>query len=223
MNGSGVLVVSPHPDDEVLGIGGSIARFADEGRDIVVAIMTRGCPPLFDQQQIDNVRSEAREAHQILGVRDTLFYDFPSAQLDTVPQHELNQVLSRLILDVAPEVVFIPFRGDVHQDHQRVFDAAMVALRPNSHKVMTSVYAFETLSETNWNAPTITAAFSPDCYVRIDDYLDKKLRAMAAYRSQLCTYPHERSLEAVEVLARYRGATVGTRAAEAFVTIREVV
>jgi N-acetylglucosamine malate deacetylase 1 len=223
-NGDGsVLVIAPHPDDEVLGVGGTIARFADEGRCVRVAIVTKGSPEHFDNELIEVGRREAREAHRLLGVAETLFLDLPAARLDQIPHVTLNAALLQVVEQTRPGIVFVPFRGDLHRDHQLVFDSSLVALRPTNGLVVEEIVAYETLSETNWNAARgVTAAFVPDYYVRIDEYLAKKLSGMATYASQLHDFPHERSLAAVEALARHRGATIGATAAEAFMTIRRV-
>lgn len=222
--GAPALVIAPHPDDEVLGVGGTLARLADEQRQTVVVVVTRGGPPLFEEHIVETARAEAREAHALLGVHETIFLDFPAARLDEVPHHELNAALQAVVRRVAPSSVFVPFRGDVHLDHQLIFDSAMVAVRPVAGCSVTEVLAYETLSETNWHAPRgITAAFIPDCWVRIEAQLERKLDAMRAFRTQLRAFPSERSLEALEALARLRGATVGVPAAEAFMTIRRVV
>lgn len=219
-----VLVIAPHPDDEVLGAGGTIARLSAERHHVVVAIVTRGMPELFDQALIEQGREEAVRAHAILGVAETRFMDFPAAQLDTVPHHRLNAGMLALVGETRPEMVLIPFRDDLHLDHRLVFDSALVAVRPTPGSGVREVYAYETLSETNWNASrSITAPFVPDLYVRIDDFLDRKLEAMRAYASQLREFPDERSIGALEALARSRGATVGCRAAEALMTIRRLL
>ena len=223
MNDASVLVIAPHPDDEVLGVGGTIARLADEGRHVTVVIVTKGSAEHFDAKLIERGRQEAREAHCLLGVAKTVFLDLPAARLDQIPHVTLNAALSHVVVETRPGTVFVPFRGDLHRDHQLVFDSALVAVRPTNGLMVSEILAYETLSETNWNASRgVTAAFIPDCYVRIDKYLEKKLAGMATYASQLHEFPHERSLGAVESLARYRGATIGTNAAEAFMTIRRV-
>jgi LmbE family N-acetylglucosaminyl deacetylase len=219
-----VLVIAPHPDDEVLGAGGMIARCADEGRRVAVVIVTRGEAHLFDPELIERGRREAVEAHALLGVAETRFLDFPAARLDEVPHRELNAALAGVVAELRPETVLVPFRGDVHMDHQLVFDSAMVAVRPSNGCLVREVLAYETLSETNWNAGRgISAPFVPDCFVRIEAQIHRKLRAMATYASQVREFPHERSVEALAALARVRGATVGAAAAEAFITIRRIV
>lgn len=219
-----ILVVAPHPDDEVLGVGGTMARYADEGQEVNVVIVTKGESRFFDAAAVDGVREEARAAHRLLGIANTTFLDFPAARLDQVEHRDLNIALGEVVRAQSPDIVFIPFRGDIHLDHQLVADSAMVAVRPTNGITVSEVYAYETLSETNWNASRgITAAFVPDCYVRIPAQIERKLVAFRMFASQLRDFPHERSVEALEALARFRGATIGVAAAEAFMTIRRIL
>lgn len=218
-----VLVIAPHPDDEVLAVGGTAARLSNEGHDVFVAIVTRGDPSMFDPTLIEEGRREALRAHRLLGVRDTVFLEgFPAALLDTVPHSQLNEALQKLFHEVQPEVLFIPFNGDLHRDHRLVFESALVAARPSKTQRVRTIYAYETLSETNWNAALLTPGFLPNTYFDISAFLETKLQAVEIYQSQLKAFPHERSLEAVQALATLRGATVGFEAAEAFITIRTV-
>jgi LmbE family N-acetylglucosaminyl deacetylase len=218
-----VLVIATHPDDEVLGVGGTIARLVDEGKQVTVTIVTRGDSLMFDEKLVEQGREEAREAHRLLGVKETLFLDkFPAAKLDQVPHHELNRALQELIQTMQPSVLFIPFVGDIHLDHQLVFKSALVAVRPQGQFTPHTVLAYETLSETNWNAPYLSPGFCPDLYVDISEYIEQKLKAIKMFRSQLHPFPNERSVEAIQALATHRGATVGCHAAEAFVLIRKI-
>jgi len=220
---SRVLVIAPHPDDEVLGVGGTMARLAHEGHDVFVAIVTRGDPSMFDPAFIEQGRQEAVEAHRLLGVRETIFLNnFPAALLDTIPHCRLNEALRELLYNVKPDILFIPFYGDVHIDHRLIFESVLVAARPNDVHQVKTIYAYETLSETNWNAPPLTPGFLPNIYFDISAFLEVKLQAMSIYQTQLKSFPHERSLEAIRALARLRGATVGFEAAEAFVLIRSI-
>jgi N-acetylglucosamine malate deacetylase 1 len=211
----------PQPDDEVLGVGGTMARLAAEGAAVHVAVVTKAGPPLFADEVLTTGRREAAEAHAVLGIRQCHFLDLPAAQLDTIPHHVMNRAIRDLVERVAPDMLFIPFPGDIHLDHQLVAMSALVAARSQG-RYPREVYAYETLSETNWNAPYTAPAFAPSHFVKVTAYLEKKLAAMALYRSQLREFPSERSVEALEALAKHRGATVGVRAAEAFVTIRTV-
>ena len=217
-----VLIFAPHPDDEVIGIGGTIAKRAAAGDEVTVCIVTKGCAPLFASEGVEQVRSECREADRLLGVRETVFLDFPAVMLETVPRYELNGKITELVQRVKPDEVYIPHRGDMQQDHVIVTDAAMVALRPKYAHTVQRIYCYETLSETGWNIPNTENEFIPNVYEDISAQLDRKLEAMRIFRSQLAEFPNARSLEAISALARFRGSTVGVAAAEAFSLVREI-
>lgn len=218
-----VLVIAPHPDDEVLGCGGAMARLAELGSRVEVAIVTEGKPPRYDRSGVEKVRAEAATAHALLGVSATHYLDLPAAELDRVPHADLNAKIAALINETEPDTIFVPFVGDIHLDHQLVFRSAMVAARPRQARYPRTILAYETLSETNWSAPYLEPGFAPTVYVDIGSTLDRKLAAFAAYQSQCCAFPNERSPEAIRALAILRGATVHRPAAEAFVLVREVL
>lgn len=216
------MVIAPHPDDEVLGCGGTIARYAAEGRSVAVAIATKGTP-LFPAAQVRRVRREAKRAADVLGVRELLFLDLPVTTLNRMPLDKLNGTFSRLIARVRPEVVFLPFPGDRHEDHRQVFNAAMVAIRPDGRRhLVQRVCCYETVSETHWSAPGIEPAFSPSWHIDISGTLAAKLAAMREYASQLEEGIPARSLGAIEALARFRGSVVGFAAAEGFAIVRDL-
>ncbi|MDR3669556.1 MAG: PIG-L family deacetylase [Holophaga sp.] len=216
------LVLAPHPDDEVLGAGGAMARWAEAGHSVQVAVVTRGRPPLYAAEAETRCREEAQAAHRRLGVAASWFLDLPAAELDGLAHRELNRALDDLLDTCAPDELYLPFPGDLHLDHQLVFHSALVAARPGRDRSPRRIYAYETLSETNWNAPFLTPGFVPNHFVDITGTLEAKLEAMALYRSQVRPAPHERSLSALRALATLRGATVGLGAAEAFIAIRTV-
>ncbi len=218
-----VLVVAPHPDDEILGCGGAIARYAQEGHSVTVAIVTKADPPLFSVEMVKKGRQDALKAHKLLGVQETIFCDLPAAELDGLPHHQVNAKLGEVIKKVKPALVFVPFLGDIHLDHQHVFLSSLVAMRPNQWDYPAKIYAYETLSETNWNAPYITPGFHPNIFIDISQTLALKLKAFALHETQAKAFPHERSLKTIEALAALRGSAVHREAAEAFVLIREVI
>ena len=218
-----VLVIAPHPDDEVLGVGGTIARLADAGVDVHVLIATRGQAPQFSDEQIQRVRGEAKAAHAVLGVKDTIFLDHPAARLDQTAHADLNRSIGAVVRDLQPATMFLPFVGDIHLDHQLVFQSSLVAARPHGPVYPRRLLCYETLSETNWNAPQVTPGFIPNLFVDIEATLDRKLEAMSAFGSQTYEPPHERSLNALRALATLRGATVHLHAAEAFMQMRQVL
>lgn len=217
-----VLVIAPHPDDEVLGVGGTIAKRVKQGHEVYICVVTKGFAPLFEEAFIEQGRCEAKEAHHLLGVKETIFLDFPAVMLETVPRYEMNGKIADVIARIQPDEVYIPHRGDMQIDHQMVVDAAMVGLRPKYAHVVKRIYAYETLSETGWNIPNVQNEFIPMVYEDITDTLTNKIEAMNCFQSQLSQFPNARSIGAIEALAKYRGATVNVEAAEAFSLIREM-
>lgn len=217
-----VLIIAPHPDDEIIGVGGTIAKRAKAGDEVYVCIVTKGKSPLFNSDFIEQGRRECREADAKLGVKETIFLDFPAVMLETIPRYELNGKVAEVVQNIKPEEVYIPHRGDMQIDHQMVVDAAMVAVRPRRDDYPKRVYAYETLSETGWNIPNVTNEFIPTVYENITDTYDVKMEAMSVFKSQLAPFPAARSVGAIEALAKFRGATVSVEAAEAFSLVREV-
>jgi LmbE family N-acetylglucosaminyl deacetylase len=216
------LVIAPHPDDEVLGCGGTIARIVAGGGTVEIAVVTRGREPRFETAQADAVRKEAEKAHRLLGVARTHFLDLPAAELDQMAHADLNHAVATVVGLVEPDTLFVPFVGDLHIDHRLVFEAALVAARPRGDRYPARILAYETVSETNWSAPTLAPAFHPNVFIDISDHIDTKLRAFACFASQVRPSPDERSLETLRALATVRGSTVTRAAAEAFMLIREV-
>ena len=212
-----ILVYAPHNDDEVLGVGGTMAKLAAQGHEVYVCEVTRG----LIQENVDKLRCEAKKAHEILGVKETLFLDLPVVELKNLPVRELNKKFLDATKKVSPDVVFIPHKGDMHIDHYAVAMAAMVALRPVELPGLKAIYAYETLSETEWNIPSAENLFVPNVWVDISDYIEKKKNAMECYQSQLREFPNPRSLRAIESLSEYRGSTVCKKNAEAFMLIRQ--
>jgi LmbE family N-acetylglucosaminyl deacetylase len=217
-----ILILAPHPDDEVLGCGGTILKHTSRGDDAHLCIATRAYPPLWPEDELKTRKEEVLTVSKILGIGKTHFLDFPTAKLDTIPQKELVDTINHIINDVKPEVVYIPHKGDVNKDHRLIFEAASVAVRPKPGSEIKKVLAYETLSETEWSAPFPENAFCPQLFVDISETLEVKLKAMQGYRSELKEFPHPRSLEAISALARIRGTSIGVEAAEAFMIVREI-
>lgn len=218
-----ILVIAPHPDDEILGAGASIAKYIAEGHKVYVCIATKGCLPLFSDENVKKIREEVNRCHAFLGIEETHFLDFPAAMLEEVPRHEINDKLYQIVDKLKPDIVFIPHHGDMQKDHQMIAEAAMVALRPKYNHKVKAIYSYETLSETEWNIPHAGNTFIPNVYVDVSNFIEKKIEAMRQYASQLSDFPNPRSLEAIEALAKYRGSTINVKAAEAFALIRQIL
>lgn len=218
-----VLIIAPHPDDEILGCGGTIAKHSASGNEVYVVIVTKGCEPLFSSESVEQVRDECRKGDTFLGVKETIFLDFPAAMLENVPRYELNDAFVKVIQRIKPDEIYIPHRGDMQMDHKITVDAAMVALRPKYDHMVRRIYSYETLSETGWDIPSVTNEFIPTIFCDVTEYLENKLEAMKLFTSQLSKYPNARSIEAIKALAMYRGSTMNLGAAEAFMLIREII
>lgn len=217
-----VLIVAPHADDEILGCGGLIYRKTQEGNNVSVLIVTRGTPKLYSDERVANVRKEAKESHNILGVSKTFFLDFHAPELDITSSAEIARAISKVIQENNIVEMYIPHRGDIHSDHAVVAKACYVAARPVNNNTVKSMYAYETLSETEWAAPFGDDAFIPTHFVDVSNYFEAKLEAMKCFKSQLKEFPNPRSLECIEALSKFRGATVGVKRAEAFMVIRTI-
>jgi N-acetylglucosamine malate deacetylase 1 len=217
------LIIAPHPDDEVLGCGGTIKRLASGGTRVYVLIATRGKKEMYSEESIRNTRNDAMNAHKILGVAETRFLDFPAPDLDMISTAEISGAISEVIKDLDISTVYLPHHGDIHHDHRVVFQSGLVAARPVNGNPVKRIFVYETLSETEWAAPSCNNCFIPTFFVNISDQISAKLEAMRCFRTQLREFPNPRSLKAIEALANLRGSTIGVNFAEAFMTVRIIV
>lgn len=223
-----ILVIAPHADDEVLGLGGTIARLNEEGNEIIVAIMTghgEHPHPIWPEEMWKTVRKEALEAHKILGVKKTIFRELPAAIVSDQSIFHVNKIVDEVIREIEPDQLFIPFLYDLHRDHREIVHSASVAWRPTGKagKNIKEIYMYETLSETHWNIQQQEGGFLPNFFVNISKgYLQKKMDALSIYKSQIRDFPDARSVEAIEALAKFRGCMIGVNAAEAFILVRKI-
>jgi LmbE family N-acetylglucosaminyl deacetylase len=220
-----ILVVGAHPDDEVLGVGGTIARHVEMGDRVSVLLLTDGVRARHDVTEPQ--KQAARKACSALGVEDVCFADLPDQGLDNLPLLEVIAPISRAVKELRPEVVYTHHRGDANQDHRAAFAATVVAVRPSEGNPVQRLLCYEVASSTEWGPPFVEWAFTPNVFVDISSTLGAKLAALEAYRdtfqSEIRPFPHPRSPEAVCCYAQQRGISVGLHAAEAFVLGREIV
>jgi len=218
---SKILVIAPHPDDEVLGCGGTIKKHINAGDEVYLCEVTKSYIPDFPEDFVKIEMEELREAAKSLGIKEYFLFDLQGVKLDLLGQKKLNDLIFDIIQKVKPDIMYIPFYGDINDDHRRVSQSCLVAARPKPGVSIKKILVYEVLSETEWGPPAFEG-FSPNSYIDISSTIDAKLKAMACYRSQLMPYPHPRSLEAIEVLAKKRGTEAGLNYAEAFIVIREI-
>ena len=217
------LVVAAHPDDELLGCGGTIARMADEGWDVHVLILAEGATSRDARRdragkadELSALETCAREASRILGARSVRVHDFPDNRMDGVDLLDVIKVIEAAVARHRPQRVLTHHAADVNVDHGVLHDAVLAACRPQPGNGVRELLYFEVASSTEWRGAHSGQAFTPSLYVDISTTLDRKLRALQAYASEMRSFPHARSVQALEHLARWRGASVGCEAAEAF-------
>ena len=225
-----VLVVAAHPDDEVLGCGGTIARHVDSGDQVHVLIVAEGSTSRQHKRDRSQVGDElsalakaAQAAGSILGAAGVNLLEFPDNRLDSLDRLDLIKRIEECVERYKPECIYVHHSGDVNVDHRRLHEAVVTACRPIPGHLVKRLLSFEVASSTEWQPPGSAPAFQPNWFVDISDQLERKREALMSYSSEMRDWPHARSLKAVEHLARWRGAQVGVEAAEAFCLLRQLV
>ncbi len=223
-----VLIVAAHPDDEVLGCGGTISRLAADGASVTILILANG---LTSRADFDHSREEemlgvhherARKAAALMGAREVCFGGFPDQMMDTIPLLDVTQRIESEIARVQPEIIFTQHGGDLNMDHVITFRATMTATRPMKGSVVRKLYSYEVASSTEWAFQQFSPKFLPQVFYDISPYLETKIKAMQIYESEARESPHPRSPEMLRASARRWGAAIGADAAEAFCCVREI-
>jgi len=220
-----ISIIVAHPDDEVLGCGGTIAKLSQEN-DIYTLILgegitSRDIPEKQKRQELTQLINNAKKANKILGVKKVYFETFPDNQFDKVPILNIVKVIERHIQKINPEVIYTHHFGDLNIDHQMVHKAVLTAARPIENYSVKKLLACEILSSSEWGYQQKNI-FIPNTYVNISETINKKLEAMKCYKSEIRDYPHPRSIDGIKVLAKKRGLEVGLEFAEAFTLIRAI-
>lgn len=224
-----VLVVAAHPDDEILGVGGTVARHVSEGDAVYALILGEGQTSRSAHRE-DTGRDVVEELHQntlesakAVGFESVFFADFPDNRFDDVDLLDIVKVVEKRIEKIQPKIIYTHYSGDLNVDHQYTARAVLTATRPMADCCVEEIYAFETLSSSEWNFDySMHPSFCPNVFVDITDFYEKKERAMDCYISELCSFPHPRSLTGMDVLSKMRGMAVGMERAEAFMLIRKI-
>ena len=223
-----VLVIAAHPDDEVLGMGGTIAKYAARGDEIAVLIVTDGSTSQYrNNPNIEEIirakKAETINCAAVLGVKHLFYGELPDMKLDVTPHVEINRVIENAIESFQPSVVFTHFIGDVNEDHRRVYESTLVACRPVSEQCVKKLLLYSVPSSTEWNVQTATNAFLPNWYEDISgEYADKKYKAMQCYKTELREYPHPRSIQYLKNADIAEGNRIGLLSAESFILIRSI-
>jgi LmbE family N-acetylglucosaminyl deacetylase len=221
-----VLVVASHPDDEVLGCGGTIARLAREQHEVHLAILGEGITSRYQQREaadpklLKNLHECSRKAAQLLGASDTYLYNLPDNQFDTVPLLEVVKIIERLMERLQPQVIYTHHGGDLNIDHALTFRAVLTATRPVAGNSVEQIYAFEVPSSTEWAFGQLQPSFRANVFMDISNTLETKIKAIQAYEDEIRPFPHPRSPEALRAIAKRWGSVAGLEASEAFELVR---
>ena len=221
-----ILIVAAHPDDEVLGCFGTVARLIKEGWEAYTLILGEGKTSRDEKRVVENkfaeielLNTEIHKANKSIRIKKVFIESFPDNRFDSVDLLDIVKVVSKVKEEVQPTIIFTHFENDLNIDHRITYQAVMTATRPMEDECVKEIYSFEILSSTEWNYPL---SFAPDIYFDISDTIDMKINAMKEYKSELCKYPHPRSLEGIRLNARYWGMRVGKEFVEAFKTVRVI-
>ena len=223
-----VLVIAAHPDDEVLGMGGTIAKLVNDGNTVDVLIVTDGSSSQYRNSDhlaeiIEAKKLETRNCADVLGIRDVYYGGLPDMKLDHTPHIDINQAIEKVIDKIQPDTVFTHFWGDVNMDHQNVFKSTLVAVRPVMGQVVKELYCYRVPSSTEWTPNKADTMFMPNYFVDIEHYAEQKYKAFACYSTELRDYPHPRSVQYLRESDKAAGLRVGMYTAEEFVMLRKLV
>lgn len=227
-----VLVLAAHPDDEILGCGGTLAKHIDNGDQVKVVIMAEGLTSRLDKRnkkafdkEFKELYNSAKKANQALGVTDLEILDFPDNRMDSVDMIEVVKKIEAIIAKFSPDLIYTHHFCDLNVDHQIIHQATLTAARPLPGQKIKKIFFFEIPSSTDWGFSGVSTGnyFNPNIFINIEDQLDQKLRALEFYHQEMRPFPNARSVEGLEALAKWRGAFSGYKAAEAFVLGRELI
>ena len=219
-----ILCVVAHPDDEALGVGGTLIKHSKYNAKVFVVILSRGEEAKVKKKDINPKRLDnAKKWSKLAEVMLYKVFDYPDQQLDTIPQLQIVKKLEEIIAEIKPNIVYMHHPYDINSDHQIAAQTTLAALRPISfHQIKPEIRSFETPSSTDQGPNEMPYTFKPNFYVDIDLVWDQKLKALNAYHKELKKFPHPRSLKAIEALAIKRGTEAGLKKAEAFYIIRKI-
>ncbi len=223
-----ILVVAAHPDDEVLGCGGTIARLTAEGNEVHIVILGEGITSRYedrkkaDKKELEVLKEKAKNASEIMGASKLILENLPDNRFDTIPLLDIVHMLEKIIEETGPEIVFTHASSDLNIDHKITHRAVLTAARPIETSGIRELYAFEVPSSTEWASGQF-GEFTPDTFYDITGTIESKLNAMETYESETKQPPHPRSAESLRALAQNRGSAAGLSYAEAFETIRRII
>jgi len=223
-----ILVLAAHPDDEVLGCGGTIARLAEEGKEVHIAIFGEGITSRAEldkmaiEQGLQQLHSQAQQVANLLGARSCTLFDLPDNRFDSVPLLEIVHRIESLLTRLQPATLFTQSGADLNLDHVLLHRASLIATRPQTGQCVCDLFSYTVASSSEWAFGQFAPPYQPTLFVEIEPWLERKIEAMEQYESEARVFPHPRSPEALRAEAKRLGATAGLQAAEAFQLIRAI-
>ncbi|MDP3396785.1 MAG: PIG-L deacetylase family protein [Methanoregula sp.] len=220
-----ILTVASHPDDEILGCGGTIKKFTESGSEVCTVILGEGMLSRGDANAnaVGKLQKHCKKANEIIGVKDLREFSFPDNAFDSVPLLNIVKVVEDTIDDFKPDVIFTHHGGDLNIDHRLTFQAVLTGCRPQGFKKSPEIYSFFIPSSTDWTDGYVLNHFMPTMYVDVSDQIESKIAALSEYKTEMREYPHSRSLESVRIISQYWGNRVGLHFAEPFTLIRRIL
>lgn len=216
-----ILIIAAHPDDEILGCGGTILKYKEE-KNIKIIFLTNGVSSRSkNKKDIDKRKKECLKLFKYLNIEKPVFLNFPDNQLDKIPLLRIVKKIEKIIKNYKPKIIFTHFENCLNIDHQITYKAVITACRPLPSSSVKEILSFEVLSSSDW-AIFQKKQFQPNYFVKIDRQIKEKLKCLKFYKSELKKYPHSRSLNAIEALAKIRGSSSGNKFAEGFIIIRKI-
>ncbi|ARS63777.1 Diacetylchitobiose deacetylase [Candidatus Nitrosomarinus catalina] len=214
-----ILVVCAHPDDETLGLGGTIVKHSQNGDQVFVVIFADGESARSNSKKnIVMRKNQAKKVATILGIEKIKFLDYRDQTLDTISSLVLAKKLEKIIEEYNPDTIYTHFWGDVNQDHKKIFDITLIAARPTPNSNIQRLICYETPSSTEWG----NASFKPNLFVEITPFLKKKIAAVEIYKNEIHEYPHPRSDKSIVTRSNFWGSSIGVMNAEAFIVLRDI-
>ncbi len=218
-----ILVISTHPDDETLGMGGTLLKKRDEGDALYWMIVTSAREPFWDEKMIQLKEAEIEAVARAYRFQKIFRLGYPAASLNGTHRNDLIIAMRSVVDEVKPDTVFLMFGRDIHTDHQLAFECAMAVMKPFRCPALKNIYCYETLSSTEMMPPLLGNSFVPNAYCDISQYLEGKIQIMELYQSEAQPFPMPRCSESIRALARFRGGSIGVPYAESFMVLREIL
>lgn len=218
-----ILVVAAHPDDEILGVGGTVVKHIQNGDTVFALILGEGIMSRASakKKEMESLHENALQAGKIIGFKKVSFSNFPDNSFDTVSLLKIVQEVEKNMAEIKPDIMYTHHEYDLNIDHRLAFEAVLTACRPCNENCPSEIYTFETLSSTEWQSKG-NKQFKPNFYVNVEGTVEQKIKALREYKTEMRAYPHSRSEEGVKILAQYRGLEANLKFVEAFCLVRRI-